>query len=211
MRNKFLWISLLIFLSFCFITGCTKKFNYYEDKLYFEETLIGAIPSESPVSNNILTREKALQKALDIFDKGLNIKIDRAQFSENIKIFRDAITGNLQWYISWQKLSDKVSYYVLMDASSNEILEVSCTDSRLYSNGIKTVLSEEEINNIIKPFLSEINLDPKDYTIKPIAETQNLLKGDISFYLLGTKQKKKDYAITINSSSKTVMRFSFIN
>jgi hypothetical protein len=118
----------------------------------------------------MLTREKALQKALDIFDKGLNIKIDRTQFSESIKISRDYNTGNLQWHISWQKLTDKVFYYVVLDASTNEILEVSSTDISLYQDSIKTVLSQEEINSIIMPFLKEIDIDLKDYTIKPMAE-----------------------------------------
>ncbi len=208
MKNKFLKFLILILFSLCFITGCTKNFNYYEDKLYSEEALKGAKPSESPTTNTMLTREKALQKALDIFDKGLNIKIDRTQFSESIKISRDYNTGNLQWHISWQKLTDKVFYYVVLDSSTNEILEVSSTDISLYQDSIKTVLSQEEINSIIMPFLKEIDIDLKDYTIKPMAETEDLLNGDLAIYLLSTKEEKRNYSITINSTKKVITRFS---
>ncbi|MEG0772621.1 hypothetical protein [Clostridium sp.] len=207
MRNKFFKILLLIFFLPCFITGCTKNFNYYEDKLYSEETLIGAKDSKSPTSNNVLTREKALQKSVDIFDKGLNIKIDRTQFSESIKISRDYITGNFQLNISWQNLTDKVFYFVVLDASNNEILEVSSTDSRLYQDSIAAVLSQEEINSIISPLLKEINIDPNDYVIKHQAITQDMPKSDISIYLVSTKDGGKDYSITINSSRKVVTRF----
>jgi hypothetical protein len=210
MRNKFFRILLFNFFLLCFMTGCTKNFNYYEDKLYSEQTLIGAKPSESPASNNILTREKALQKAVDIFDKGLNIKIDRTQFSESIKISRDNSTGNLQWHLSWQKLTDKVFYYVVLDASNNELLEISSTDSRLYTDDVIAVLTQEEINNIIKPLLKEINIDLNAYVIKPLARTTEMSKRDIGIYLLSIRDGRRDYSIIINSSRKVVTRFSVL-
>lgn len=210
MRNKFFRILLLVYLLPCFITGCTKSFNYYEDKLYFEQALIGTKTSEPPANNNILTREKALQKAVDIFDKGMNIKIDRTRFSESIKISRDNSTGNLQWHISWQSLEEKIFYYVVLDASSNEVLEVTSTDSRLFTYDLLVSLTEEEIKNIIKPLLKEINLDLNAYAIKPLGKTSVTPKRDIGIYLLSTKNDGRDYTITINSSRKIVTRFSVL-
>jgi hypothetical protein len=211
MINRFFRILLLVFFLLCFMTGCTRNFNYYEDKLYSEQIVMGTKPSETLSNNNILTREKALQKALAIFDKGLNIKIDRTQFSESIKISRDNRSGNLQWYISWQKFTSKVFYNVVFDASSNEVLEITCTDSRLFKDDSFVVIPQEEINNIINPLLKELNIDPESYSIKPLVKTADISKGYIAIYLLSTKDGSSNYSITINSASKVVTKFAALN
>lgn len=210
MRNKFFRILLLVFISLCFMAGCTKNFNYYEDKLYSEQALIGSKPSDPPANNNILTREKALQRAVDIFDKGMNIKIDRTHYSESIKISRDSITGNLKWHISWQNLDEKIFYYAVLDASNNDLLELSSTDSRLYKDDTIASLTEDEITNIIKPLLKEINIDLNAFEIKTMVKTSDMSKRDIGVYLVSTKNDRSNYLITINSSRKVVTRFSVL-
>ncbi|MDP4090984.1 MAG: hypothetical protein Q8930_17180, partial [Bacillota bacterium] len=102
MMKKNLRFILLSFIIIPLISGCTSELGYYEDKLYSEKAFTD-YKAELTVdqNSNILTREKAVEKVIGVFKEGLNKKIDRAAFSESIKLYRDSSDTAFKWQINW--------------------------------------------------------------------------------------------------------------
>lgn len=210
-------VILLVFLTLSFLVGCEGGFNYYEDKLYSEKIIIGNQVENANNNSGIITRENAIQKAADIFDKGLNISIDRSIYSENVRLYRDNETDSLRWQITWFKADEKIIYTCILDSSNGEVLQITNTDMK-YSNGKPYELNDKEINEIIKPLFDELSLDVNDYkinqgtnnSIKRYDDYVVYYKSDVSIFLVNPKDMSKIISISINPSYKTITSFTVI-
>ncbi|WP_097026198.1 hypothetical protein [Clostridium peptidivorans] len=199
-------ILALVLLMVVFLTGCTKTFDHYEDKLYSEKTVFSDKDLNTKATN-VVTRQNAIKKTLDVFDKGLNIKIDRTKFTENIKLVKNDRTGSLLWQISWVKGYGDTLYRCVLDSSTGEIVEIQWFNhSNLNSNKVAvSKLSDLEIKNLIEPLLKQLEIDVKDYTIIPISSYEYNTYMDIILY--NKKSHKEEYIITIDLVNKIVDRF----
>ncbi len=202
--KKSLIILFLIFLTVVPLTGCTKVLNYYEDKLYSEKTVLGD-QDVSAKTSNVLTRENAIKKALDVFDKGLNIKIDRTQFTENIRLVRNGEVGSLQWQINWVKDSGKMFYECILDSSTGNIVRLQWFNNSNLNQDTTAKLSNLEITNLLNPLLKQLEIDVNDYRITP--QSSNDLNNYRDIILYNNKNHTKEYRVTIDSVNKIVVSF----
>lgn len=208
---KVLVITLLMVVLF---TGCTKTFNHYEDKLYSEKTVLGDEDLNTKATN-IFTRQDAIKKALDIFDKGLNIKIDRTDFTEDVNLVKNDRSKSLQWHISWFKDYEKIFYTCVLDSSTGEILEFQWfNDLNLdLDKAIEFKPSTLEVENLIEPLLKELDIDINEYSVLTYLDRtyNNYLDGAYNRYmditLLHNKSKTEGYYISIDLANKKVMSF----
>lgn len=207
----------LIFLMVVFFTGCTKVLNHYEDKLYSEKTLFGDKELNTK-STNVLTRENAIKKALNVFDKGLNIKIDRTNIIENVKLVKNDNIGNLQWQIIWNKAYGRNFYRCILDSSTGNILELEWFDDSIQKEGKVSKISELtdlEINNLIEPLFKELNINLRELNINNdnysiLRKSERIFDDYTSIILYNNKNKTSEYNIIIDLINKKVVKFEKI-
>lgn len=206
---KILIPVLLVMILFIF-TGCTKSLNHYEDKLYSEKAILG-VQVINTTPTNVLTRENAIKKALDIFEKGLNVKIDRTQFSENIRLLKDDTdSSNLQWNMTWKKNNEKTFYSCTLDSSTGEVVQIQSVDlNKLYAEKLPQ-LSTTEIRNIITPFLGQLNINVADYNVSALNayKNSNYLSQSTNIIITNKSNTEKSYFLTINLENKIVSEFN---
>ncbi|WP_315115396.1 hypothetical protein [uncultured Clostridium sp.] len=207
-------VLVITLLMVVFFTGCTKTFNHYEDKLYSEKTVLGDEDLNTKTTN-VFTRQDAIKKALDIFDKGLNIKIDRTDFTEDVNLVKNDRSRSLQWHISWFKDDEKIFYTCVLDSSTGEIVEFQWfNDSNSDSNKVEVFkLSDLEIKNLMEPLLKELDIDINEYSVLTDLDlTYNkyldgIYNNYIDITLLHNKNKAEGYYISIDLANKKVMSF----
>lgn len=210
-------IILLIFITPSFLAGCTGSFDYYEDKLYSEKIIIGN-QTQNTNKRSILTRENALKKALDIFDKGFNISIDRSVYLEEVRLYKDNNTDSLRWKVTWFKPDEKIVYTCIFNSFNGEVLQITNTNAN-YRNISTHALTNEEISTIIKPLFDILSLDINDYEINvknynKIKEYENNFvmysKDDVSILMVNRKNRDKSITMSINPSYRKITEFKVI-
>lgn len=211
MMKKSLIILFFIFLTIIPLEGCTKVFNSYEDKLYSEKTVLGN-QTVTAKTSDILTRENAIKKAIELFDRGLNIKIDRTKFTENIKLINYNKAGNLQWQITWNNANSKTYYSCQLDSSSGEVLGISSYDNSILnkSNSIKlSTVSTEEILSIAQPLIKQLNIDSNNYKAGLGTKKTSSIYTDVLLY--NKSSQKEEFIITVDTINKVVVNFGRFN
>ncbi|WMJ81689.1 hypothetical protein RBU49_05430 [Clostridium sp. MB40-C1] len=207
MKKSFKILVPLLFMAIL-LTGCTKPFDHYEDKLYSEKTVLGD-KNLNTKATNVLTRENAIKKVLDIFDKGLNIKIDRTNFTENIKLFKDYSIDSLQWHITWYEDYGKIFYSCVLDSSTGNIMQLQLNTKSNLNNNPASRLSILEITNLLKPLLKQLQLDVNNYTIVPTSSYYS--DNYMNVILCNKKNQTKEYIVTIDLSNKLIVNFFSLN
>lgn len=209
--------SILIFITAAIIilSGCKLGLNHYEDRLYSEKIFTDYIENNINQNNNIFTRERAIEKAIAVFDKGLNIKIDRTKLPEYVRLYRDSVEDTFKWHIRWDDNNSKNSYECEIDSSNGDIINIGRIT---YSKAIidKSVISIDEAKNIIAPLLAELNININDYHMSINNETpiDNKLSGYygksqyINLIFINTFDKSNKFVIYVDYSEKKVVFYS---
>lgn len=205
--KKKVMLFFVILLAISTLCGCSMGFDYYENKLYSEKDATGNVKISNVQDNNTLTREKAVGKALDVFDKGLNVKINRKEFNEKARISSGYENDALYWNIAWTSAGNKQFYQCVMDAADGKVLFLACSNNEQVT-GEKNALTEKEILDVANPLLKELNIDPDSYMTKYDGLMDN---GGRTVYetisLIDKKDKNKHFTITINRKSKSIVQF----
>jgi hypothetical protein len=209
MKKSIKLIFIIIMLTG--LSGCKPSLSHYEDKLYSEKIFTDYIENNINQNTNIFTRGKAIEKAILIFDKGLQTKVDRTKLSESIRLFRDPIEGTFSWHITWYENNIKKSYDCEIDSSNGEILSISKNDS-LYSYDENLKFSLDDAKNIISPLLTELNININDYVLsgnsKMLASSPKFQYAGLTF--INTNDKGKGFNINIDYKNKKVLSYSKI-
>ncbi|MEW9095220.1 MAG: hypothetical protein AB2417_09075 [Clostridiaceae bacterium] len=196
----------IVLLMVVFFSGCTKTFNHYEDNLYSEKTVFGDKDLNTKTTD-VFTRQDAIKKALDIFDKGLNIKIDRTNLTEDVRLIKNDRAGSLQWHISWFNEDGKTFYACALNSSTGEIVEFQWfNDSNSNSNKVEVFkLSDLEIKNLMEPLLKQLEIDVNEYSI--FSNLSGIYNRYMEITLVNNKSKTEEYYIVMNLANKKVMNF----
>ena len=203
--KKVLILIFNILFAVSILSGCNTRINYYENKLYSEKDINSNVEKGSLQDVNMLTREKAREKALDIFDKGFNIKLNTKDLSEDIRILKRLEKNTIYWGMTWKSISTNEVYSCEIDASSGQIKSLSLYNPMENLEG-KYMLTEEEINNIINPLLKVLEIDINNYYIE--YNNSNYYISQYKTIDLRNKiDKRQSIGITINSKNKTINNF----
>lgn len=203
MKKSFQILAIVLLMG-VFLTGCTKAFNHYEDKLYSEKTIFGD-KNLNIKTTNILTRENAIKKVLDIFDKGLNVKIDRTELNENIRLVKDHETGNLLWQITWEKEHGKMFYSCLLDSATGKVIGLQWYGKSNLNKGEIFRLSDSEIKSLIEPLFKQLDIDINEYLIALKSRYDSNTYQNI--ILSNKNDNMKEYTISIDLVNKLVIGF----
>ncbi|MCJ8171123.1 hypothetical protein CF095_03015 [Clostridium botulinum] len=207
--KKFLILVFAILLAVPILTSCNMRINYYENKLYSEKDINNNVKVGNIQDNNTLTREKAIAKALDIFDKGFNIKLNREELDESIRIIRRSEKDILYWDITWTSISTKKMYNCAIDTSSGKIKDISLYNSNEEEERKENaILNEKDILSAVDPLFKALKIDPNNYYIKNANEFYVYTAQNQIFNFKNKVNDKEDITIMVNCNNKTITGFS---
>ncbi|MGO5073297.1 hypothetical protein ACTQ4K_04950 [Clostridium sporogenes] len=209
--KKFLILVFAILLAVPTLTGCSMRINNYENKLYSEKDINKNVKAGS-IQDNTLTREKAISKALDIFDKGFNIKLNREELNENIIIIRKPEKDILYWNITWTSISTNKMYNSIIDTSSGKIKSISLYNPNEEKKGEKGeyILKGKDILSVVNPLFKALKINPNNYHIDDGGIAYGYMVQNQVFNFKNKRDDKEYITIIVNSNNKTITSF-FIN
>ncbi|NMM62780.1 hypothetical protein HBE96_08730 [Clostridium sp. P21] len=196
--EKVLKIILVVYISIITLSACTTNFKCYENNLYSEKDLNGYDKSSTQRNSKAVTKQEAVKKAICIFDKVFNIKIDRKKLSENIILINDNNHTNFCWDITWTNDSNNDSFICTIDSNDGTIKYISCS-SRVQSSNIS-----ENLINIVAPLFNEININIDDYRNISTAS----FGATDCYYFENIKNPKKGFRIGIDHQKRTICYFA---
>ncbi|APF26097.1 putative transmembrane anchored protein [Clostridium sporogenes] len=209
--KKFLMLVFAILLAVPTLTGCSMRINNYENKLYSEKDINKNIKVGS-IQDNILTREKAMAKALDIFDKGFNIKLNRENLNESVRIIRRPEKDILYWNITWTSINTKKMYNCVIDTSNGKIKSISLYNPNEENKGEKVehILKEKDILSVVNPLFKALKINPNNYHINDGGIAYGYMVQNQVFNFKNKRDDKEDITIIVNCNNKAITSF-FIN
>lgn len=209
-KKKFLYIGLIIVILIT-LSGCS-KLGYKEDTIY-SENIFEDYANDDIKGNkeNYINREEALDKAFNILKNVLRVDIDRQLLNESIKIVK--FSDEFAWQISFTQEQNKkiiINYYICMDMENGDVREI------IFSNGKqdpyftqnmekyskKSNVSDEEIENIMKPLCRVLNIKIEDYT-----KTIDYNLNNVVVKLYEKDKKSEKFSISIDTISKKTNLF----
>ncbi|GAA0061862.1 hypothetical protein [Clostridium sp. CTA-1] len=207
--KKFLMLVFAILLAVPTLTGCSMRINNYENKLYSEKDINKNIKVGS-IQDNILTREKAMAKALDIFDKGFNIKLNRENLNESVRIIRKPEKDILYWNITWTSINTKKMYNCVIDTSNGKIKSISLYNPKEEGKKENAILKEEDIVSVVNPLFKALKINPNNYHINDGGIAYGYMVQNQVFNFKNKRDDKEDITIIVNCNNKAITSF-FIN
>lgn len=207
MKKGLIIISISIFAIF--LSGCSNYLNIYEDKLYSEKIFEEYEENSIGKNSGIFTREKAIEKAINIFDKAFNVKIDRNEMSEFISLRKKSSENTFIWSIVWYSQKLKLSYNCEVDSNDGKILAINKSKlGEALKN--KREIYYDEAEDIVTPFLLELNIDINDYYFKPSKNdyltdsSQNLYS---SFVFYNKDNNNEEFYVLVDSEENKVISY----
>ncbi|MCW6078393.1 hypothetical protein [Clostridium sporogenes] len=207
--KKFLILVFAILLAVPTLTGCSMRINNYENKLYSEKDINKNVKVGS-IQDNTLTREKAISKALDIFDKGFNIKLNRENLNESVRIIRKPEKDILYWDITWTSINTKKMYNCVINTSNGKIKSISLYNPKEEGKKENAILKEKDIVSVVNPLFKALKIDPNNYHINDGGIAYGYMVENQVFNFKNKRDDKEDIIIIVNCNSKTITSF-FIN
>lgn len=209
-KKKFLYIGLIIVMLIT-LSGCS-KLGYKEDTIYsediFEDYSKDNIKEDK---ENYINREEAIDKAFNVLKNGLGVDVDRLLLNESIKIAK--LSDKFVWQINFTQEQNKQiisGYYICMNMDNGDVREI------IFSNGKqdphvtknmekyskKSNVSDEEIENIMKPLCRVLNIKIEDYT-----KTIDYNLNNVVVKLYEKDKKSEKCNISIDTMSKKINLF----
>lgn len=209
MKKGLIIISISIFAIF--LSGCSNYLNIYEDKLYSEKIFEEYKENSIEKNSGIFTREKAIEKAINIFDKAFNVKIDRSEMSEFISLRKKSSDNTFIWSIDWYSQKLKLSYNCEVDSNDGKILAINKRNlGEALKNKNKREIYYYEAEDIVTPFLLELNIDINDYYFKPLKNdylTDSSQKLSSSFIFYNNDNNNEEFYVVVDSEEKKVISY----
>ena len=209
-------LKAILFISLTAITfsGCSFNIKHYEDKIYSEKIFNDYKEKSDDVNSSSLTREKAIEKAILLFDKGMGIKIDRSSVSESVKLYRSSSNDSFKWQIFWHKKSTNTSYYCEIDSINGEILNISFSPNEKPYNYVitKDKQQESKLIEIVMPLLSILNINADDFTINIEQDKKSGVDSQyMILYFIKKDSNTPAFNICVNISNNKIAYYSKIN
>ncbi len=202
-------LIIIISIFAIFLSGCSNYLNIYEDKLYSEKIFEEYEENSIGKNSGIFTREKAIEKAINIFDKAFNVKIDRNEMSEFISLRKKSSENTFIWSIVWYSQKLKLSYNCEVDSNDGKILAINKSKlGEALKN--KREIYYDEAEDIVTPFLLELNIDINDYYFKPSKNdyltdsSQNLYS---SFVFYNKDNNNEEFYVLVDSEENKVISY----
>lgn len=137
-------ILVLFFVLLLLFTGCSPLFSYYEDRFYSEALLGTADNGKSSAESDTYTKQKAIDKALELFEKAMGKKINRNEFLESVRLYWDQAMDTFVWNITWQNNTGD-DFYCKISSSDGEVLALTEYSSEMKMLSDKTAFSKIKV------------------------------------------------------------------
>lgn len=221
-------IMLIIVASFIIIIILASdiKFKYSENTLYKQSKLM-EYSNGSDESDQLITRNEAINIAEHIMKNVMNIDINREAYEQSINLYKSFEEHNVdtngndsgelingektieekdvyKWRITWTK-SD-LSKQCVIDIGSNKgkVTELLIFDDTL--NNIEkpsVLLSNESVISIVKGFTDSLGIDIESYHIM-----DKVFNGDYQTSIFVNKEKLNDqFEIDIDLRTNTIVGY----
>lgn len=191
----------LIFIFIIIFFACFKaiKVNTFKETVLYSEKDVKEYSSEVNKDKNYLTREEAIKKALNLFENGFGVDLNRDNLSENI-VLRGA-SNNPSWNIIWSNKNNGSNYFCEISVDTGEIISAAVNPQSVMNGGKANYkVNKDEVFNIIKPLLKEINI--KIDKNKSIIEDYNENR-----VIIRSKEGKEYYQIIVDYKNKKPIEF----
>lgn len=152
------------------LLGCSNKFGYVEGETY-SESVLSDYNNKSQNDNigQYISREEAISKALNIFEEGFKVDINRSELDETINLSK--WDSEIFWNISWNKgISEEtdeeyLEFYTRINSITGEVAEARVIRAGgendmtvdYYNEEFIDVNAEEVTENLAKVLGIEIN------------------------------------------------------
>ena len=165
MKNHYV----LLIISIGAIIGIMILQNRYmikENTLYSQSTLID-YDVQIQENQEIMTRTEAIDKVRRAFLEGLGIDLSAPDITMYINLYKETQNqSSYKWVMSWYDAERLTTYSCTIAASDGRILSLYNGDGDSKSELEEDEgLSQEEVLDIIEPFMIAIEIDWKEYEL----------------------------------------------
>lgn len=164
-------------------------------------------------TTSLITREKAIEKALSLFNSAFNIKIDRIVMLESVRLYKEYVNDPYRWQISWSNSAVNAEYICIIDSSSGDILTIGYNVNAAVEQDGRYNLTFDELNNIITPFLTKLGLDGRNLELV-IDKKQSVALADATYAYLTLSNRNNENEklfIKIDCKNRSVAFFTKMN
>lgn len=203
----------ILFILICMLLLLIKSlFTSYNENVIYSDKIIPEYSNNS-LPNNYVSREEAINKALEVLKNGFSITLDREKIYEDIQIYKK--DKKMVWMVNLANKSESEinqKYYCEILVERGEILSVG----RSYN--IDNKLSEKDYLTMDYK-ISDINLDKFKEIIKPLTDELHITikeeninisynhRGLIYLELFEVSESTKGYLFLVDYENNNIISF----
>ncbi|RDY28399.1 hypothetical protein CHL78_005725 [Romboutsia weinsteinii] len=209
MKNRIaMLISIAVILIIISFLIYNNKFSIKEGILYSQKDVVDYKDYDKEKSV-LVSRQKAIDLALEVFKNGLDIEINSNDCDQYITIYKESLeVQQYKWTISWSRYNLKGSYICEIDAYSGKITSIFIYEPYNKETN-NNELSKDDIIELIKKLTNQLDIDLNQYEITNIKKDNY---GDLEgvFQTIGFTNKsdvEDKFTVTIDSGNKSIVEY----
>lgn len=206
MKTTFKTTILLFVILIILVFMINIPFNQYNNETLYSEKSILQSTNNSLENKEYITREKAVERTLEVFKNSFDIELNRNELSENVNLYENE--DGCEWIIRWDKKGSEArgeSYFcnILADTGEIKSIGVNIPNQIEYYKKYKKI-DEKKAKEIIKPLAKELKINIEnmqiyiDYTYKYSRRVCLINSNNNSYF----------YDINIDKEDEKLLNFS---
>lgn len=208
-------IGFIMIIALFIILGLMKiqqAYSVQEDVLYHQAEL--KVNKELyPNTNEMLTRNKAIERVKEVFKKGLDIDLSDDTLNMHINLYKDTQGQNAyRWNMCWTDEKLTQTYTCYMDANTGCILYlyISPQGEEGVHGEKEKMLSKEEIYHILEPFAKAVSISLDEYTLDTNwkSDYTSIFSNCQSYYFKHKISKEKDFTVEIDVVEQSIREYT---
>lgn len=207
--KKFI-VIFMILLATLSNSACTFNLNHYEDKLYSDKILDNYVDTAKSSNPNDFTRDKAIEKALTMFNAIFSTNIDRSKVSEFVNLSKNS-DNNFEWLIIWDEPYRKEKYECRIDPNDGNVLFMSHSYKISHSNK-PFKITTEELESLALPLIKAFDIDLNQYDLLDLKRGSKKIFHTpiVSLVYLNKTDSKNKIIIEIDYEKKEIVSYLYL-
>lgn len=204
MKSKLLILTVFLSITI-FIIQFNEKNSFKEDLLYNQNDLSNYYKTQSK-NSNLVTRQKAIGIAKEVFKEGLGINLPTSTMDQYISLFKSSKENNrYKWNMSWNSKDFFKSYVCRIDSVTGKISAIYVSINADKNQSAKEVeLDDKEALSIIKPLTNKLGVNLDNYDFKSeYTKKINILQKE--FIFTSKNDKNNTFLINIDCMTKSIL------
>ncbi len=211
--KKFI-VILIILLAMLSNSACAFNLNqfhlnHYEDKVYSEKSLDNYVDTSKSPNPDDFTRDKAIEKALTMFNAIFSTNIDRSKVSEFVNLSKNS-SNNFEWLIIWEEPYRKERYECRIDPNDGKVLFMSHTYKILPTKPFKK--TTEEIEALALPLIRAFDIDLNQYDLLDLkrGSKKTFHSPIVSLVYVNKTDSKNRIIIEVDCERKEIVSYLYL-